>query len=477
MDSRSLIVAIVIPTGIFLLLLFYLTRRFCYNSKEQPQQQSIQRVSSLQNGITKLHQQELIFNNKRRTNYYVLRRGVSSKPLFNWSDNPSLITDAVENGWSRFAFTKFTSSPSIQSNKSILGYCGPTGDGKDNETVEIGWEVCEGSADVMQKIRFNSRSKNSFPPTVIKSALPLPGPAVGNLSPFPQEAYFEITILSSYEEENESKMIGMKRVNKEGEKIKLIPEVDAGENASSESLVHVTSSNGNGASTRGGFGKIEELKGRSGDKDIVEGKSEFGGLSVGLAGGSFVPAKVPGSYSGSIGFNSDGSVYLEGVKVSSELEFNEWGKAETVIGCGYNPTQKKVYFTIDAKLVREVLCTTEEFTTPLYPILAANTNVTVVVNFGQRTFKYTQANLHRTPNPCFVKQSTNSPILGYDDSRELFSMGRIDAHWLDRSTKRNAQYFGSVNRGTSDYDEFSDGDLFEIVLDNNSRGRSPSMHL
>lgn len=131
---------------------------------------------------------------------------------------------------------------------------------------------------------------------------------------------------------------------------------------------------------------------------------------------------------------------------------------------------------MDSKLVREVYCSTEEFATPLYPILAANSDITVLINFGQSVFEYTQANLHRTPNPCFVGPMASSPIIGLDDSKELFSMGRIDAHWLDRSTKRSAQYFGSVNRGMSDYDESSEGDLFEIVLDNNSRGRSPNTH-
>lgn len=166
-----------------------------------------------------------------------------------------------------------------------------------------------------------------------------------------------------------------------------------------------------------------------------------------------------------------------GVKLKTEVESNEWGKTDKVIGCGYNPSQKKVYFTIDGQLVHEVHCTKEEFATPLYPTLGANGDVTVLVNFGQSVFKYAQANLHRTPNPCFMGELTSSPILGFEDSRELFSMGRIDAHWLERSTKRNAQYFGSVNRGISDYDESSEGDLFEIVLDSNSRGRSPSTHI
>lgn len=145
-----------------------------------------------------------------------------------------------------------------------------------------------------------------------------------------------------------------------------------------------------------------------------------------------------------------------------------------MIGCGYNPSQKKVYFTINAKLVRSVHCTTEEFETPLYPVLASNTDVSVLVNFGQSVFKYIQANLNRTPNPCFIKQLVSSPIIEFEDSKELFSMRRIDVHGSDRSIKRNSN-FGSVNRGMSEYDESSEGDLFEIVLDNNnSRGRSPS---
>lgn len=336
----------------------------------------------------------------------------------------------------------------------------------------------------MQKIRLNSglhkivttTSSSMAAASVIKSALPLPGPALGNSSPFPQEAYFEITILSTYEDEIEITSNGKVRANKgDGEKIKLIQENPAGEKASSESLIHVTSSNSNGTYTRGVLAKIEELKDRNGGKDIVEGKTEMGiVLSVGLAGGGSLPLKLPGSYPGSVGFNSDGSVYLEGVKLATELE--EWGRSEKVIGCGYNPSQKKVFFTVDSKLVREVHCTTEEFATPLYPTLAANSDVTVLVNFGQSVFKYTEANLQRTPNPCFMGALASSPIIGFEDSRELFSMGRIDAHWLDRSTKRSTQYFGSVNRGMSDYDESSEGDLFEIVLDNNSRGRSPSTH-
>ncbi|KAK1554461.1 hypothetical protein Q3G72_012493 [Acer saccharum] len=55
--------------------------------------------------------------------------------------------------------------------------------------------------------------------------------------------------------------------------------------------------------------------------------------------------------------------------------------------------------------------------------------------------------------------------LGYEDSKELFSMGRIDSEWLNRSSTK------AGNR-TSEFDEESEADLFEIVLDNS--GRSPN---
>ena len=48
-------------------------------------------------------------NNKGNYNYYVFRGGgVSGKiSLFNWGDHSSMAVDAVENGWSRFAFAGF----------------------------------------------------------------------------------------------------------------------------------------------------------------------------------------------------------------------------------------------------------------------------------------------------------------------------------------------------------------------------------
>ncbi|KAI3726659.1 hypothetical protein L1987_66458 [Smallanthus sonchifolius] len=400
-------------------------------------------------------------------NLSVSRRETSSKILFNWSDNPALVTDAIENGWSRFAFTEYvsSSSSSFRSNRFLLGSCATGGDVDD---VDISWEVCQGSADFMQKIRLNSGLKKVGKTTssamaaasVIKSALPLPGPALGNSSPFPQEAYFEITILSVYESENGSDINGKGRVNSgEDENIKLIQE--------------------NGLNERGVLVNVEELKGRSCTMDIVEGRNELVVmLSVGLSGGGSLPVKLPGSYPGSVGFNSDGSIYLDGIKLVNESNIERWERTDKVIGCGYNPSQKKVFFTIDSKLVHEINCKGEEFGTPLYPTLAANSDIMVLVNFGQSYFKYAPANLQRTQNPCFIGPMTNSPSLGYEDSKELFSMGRLDSQWLNQSTTRSGPYLSNVNKGMpKDFDEASEGDLFEIVIERNCYKRSPNMHL
>ncbi|XP_073032976.1 uncharacterized protein [Primulina eburnea] len=204
----------------------------------------------------------------------VLRHGISTEnPIFSWADHPSLITDAVENGWSRFAFTTLISSPSVKSAKSLLGVCAAGGP----IDAEIAWEVCQGSADFMQKIRLNpglkkiiaSVSSSMGVVSVIRTPLPLPGPHLGNSS-FPQEAYFEITILSWNENIHDHLVDKERKYKSEGEKIKLIGE-DFNAKMNSDSLHHVNGRN-----------KIEDMK-LGGKKD---GKNEVIFLSVGFTGGA-----------------------------------------------------------------------------------------------------------------------------------------------------------------------------------------------
>lgn len=406
----------------------------------------------------------------RSNSYYVLKPEVSPAPRFNWADHPSLITDAVENGWSRFAFapSHTSSSPSVRSTKStLLGACA-AGDRRESD-VETGWEICPGSADFLQKIRLNSGLKKpSWCHSFIRTGLPLPGPQLGNSS-FPQEAYFEITIL---ENDFDYDPFGNRRRSSgkvEGERAKLIQENMNAKLNYSEWLVHVKNSgNGNNNGNR----NFEELRGGGKEESPVM-------LAVGLSIGGSAPLRVPGSYWGSIGFNSDGSVYLDGIKLIFKSEKAEWGKIDKVIGCGYNPNQRKVFFTVDSELVHVINCKSEEFDTPLYPTLASNIDTTVLVNFGQSVFKYAPANSQRTPNPCFIGPPAKSPALSNEDSKELFSMGRLDSQWaLNRTATRaghnatNNNNSGSIHNRGLDFDAESEGDLFEIVLD--SSGRSPN---
>lgn len=160
-----------------------------------------------------------------------------------------------------------------------------------------------------------------------------------------------------------------------------------------------------------------------------------------------------------------------GIKLVFESEKAEWGTSQNkVIGCGFNPRQKKVFFTAGSDLLHMIHCKPEEFGAPLYPTLAANSDITVLVNFGQCPFEYTPANAHRTPNPCFIGPVVNSSAtaLCCEDSKELFSMGRIDSQWLNGSVYRGSH---DNNNSSVEFDDVSEADLFEIVLDSSS-GRS-----
>lgn len=467
MAGSSAVAAAAVSIAVLALLLtgFYFWRR---RRRGLIESQTIEKLQSVENsqqrsgsGTLKLHYQSESEGKRRLSNFHP--RGVSQKPLFSWDDSPSLVNDAVENGWTQFAFTSnMSSSPTSRSR--LLGLCTAGEIEKEIPETEISWEVSQGSADFMQKIRLNSGFKktinntiSSYPSasSVIKTALPLPGPP---LASFPQEAYFEITILDVSGHEKESTVVA-----KEGERIKLIPENHSSK-ASSESLAYFTLNNK--------VSNVEESKLNGKEEDeVVEDVM----LSIGLISGGFPPSKLPGSYSGSIGFNSNGSVYLDGIKLVFESERAEWGRPEKVIGCGFDPKQKKVFFTVDSELVHVINCKSEEFGSPLYPTLAANADVTVLVNLGQGVFKYTPA--QRTPNPCFVSPLVNAGggFHGneYEDSRELFSMGMIDSQWFSQLTPKSSNNLVVDQRKddelSNDMEICDEIELFEIVVEDEQR--------
>lgn len=387
------------------------------------------------------------FETKRRPSYYhIFGRGSSTKTSFNWSDHPSLITEAVENGWSRFAFTSLTIKTSLfNSVRSTGEYF--------NNPVEESWEIGSGSVDFMQKLHFRKKgrkyvgspdSMNYY--STVRMSLPLPGPPV--VKSFPEEAYFEINVLSSSEDNNNN--------GGEGEKTKLLIQQSNSCSASSkESLFHVSSISGSQL--------LEELK---------MGKKNGGvKMSIGLSVGGIVTTRLPGTYPGSIAFNSDGSVFLGGMKLVFESGKEDEVKTGKVIGCGFDPRKKKVYFTVDSELVHEINCKSEEFGMPLYPVLATNIDISVLVNLGQSKFSYPPANSYRTPNPCFICPVANSSptAFRYEDSKELFSMGRIDAEWLSHSATTKSTVSNSSDHYYNEEEEVPEAELFEIVLDSTGR--------
>lgn len=242
------------------------------------------------NSLTRRESQE------RNNQFDQRRKKKGRKDFFSWIDHPYLASDAIENGWSRFSFTSYKSNdmssyPSKKSSTSstFLGACGGSDEYVRENEAEISWEVCEGSNEFMQKVRLNPGLKECFfhpnntstsVASVIRTSLPLPGPFLGNHA-FPQEAYFEITILHSWN--GDCELVG----RREGEKTKLLIE---------------------DSSNEGDLKSVEEMK--------VEGKegrtSESVMLSLGLTGGGGIPLRVPGTYPRSIGFNSNGSVFLDG---------------------------------------------------------------------------------------------------------------------------------------------------------------------
>ena len=140
-----------------------------------------------------------------------------------------------------------------------------------------------------------------------------------------------------------------------------------------------------------------------------------------------------------------------------------WNVVNTTIGCGFDPTSKNVFFTLNGELVYEINALGTEFGHPLFPTVAANYDVTLLVNFGQCSFSYAHANRHRIADPGFRQRSAKNVVM-IEDSGDLFSMGRIDSRWFE---VRFPSMGGSHPLGL----DAADSDLFEIVLDNSRRRR------
>ncbi|KAK8952615.1 hypothetical protein KSP40_PGU021909 [Platanthera guangdongensis] len=272
------IIAGAVPgAAVFLLLSILLIRCLC-RRKEQKQIVSAQNLpqaagkfkpGNIHAGINKFH---LSYKSGRSLRFHNLNHHHRSPAFpppspFNWEENPRFIAEAVETGWPRFAFSAPTPRASSGS--------------------EIGWEIPSNSSEFMQTVKLNTlpnRTAENPSLSWVRTSLPLPGPALGG-GAFPQEAYFEITILYL---RKKLQSTASKRVkNHERDRAKLIRE-NSGAGimfASQEPILH-------------------PYQGNSGDVTVSLGLISSGAASLGQA--------KPGTFPGSIGFHSNGSVFLDG---------------------------------------------------------------------------------------------------------------------------------------------------------------------
>ncbi|WVZ74610.1 hypothetical protein U9M48_022772 [Paspalum notatum var. saurae] len=423
--------------------------------------------------------------------HHVLRHrggGAQHQGPFQWADHPRLVTEAAENGWAQFVFAVAPPrSKSSASSSPLWGTCPVCDAGTSRDMgaeAAAAWEVPAGSAERMQAVRLNpaaaaasskkwllpgsitsplrgdpaadAAGNNPYALCLARMSLPLPGPPLAG-APFPQDAYFEITIIYLNTKRPEWSASRASRRGRDGagesDRVKLISFAPDTKDPVQE----------NGAG-----------------KQHQEDKQRHLIMSLGLAAASAAPPRpsLAGTYASSIGFHSNGAVYLDGMKLVYESDKSSWAGVDKVVGCGFEPAKRKVFFTVDGQLVHAVSCNAEAFANPMYPVLASSFDVMALVNLGQGKFRYAPANARRTANPCFVRDAPavdaragSDALMGldFDDSGELFSMGRVDSGWLAEVSKASRSRKDSIAGGggsgaASVGDPEPESELFEISL-------------
>ncbi|CAB4474799.1 uncharacterized protein OCT59_015550 [Rhizophagus irregularis] len=112
-------------------------------------------------------------------------------------------------------------------------------------------------------------------------------------------------------------------------------------------------------------------------------------IAIGLATKNYSINRLPGCDTHSVGFHSDEgrTFHNEGYTGSKYAE--KWGKVNDVIGCGYCPNTGQIFFTMNGKNLG--IAYTSLFYN-WYPTIGSNGFCSLNVNFGQKEFKYKEAN-------------------------------------------------------------------------------------
>ncbi|KAH9297274.1 hypothetical protein KI387_028956 [Taxus chinensis] len=485
MEPWMIALVAALPAAMAITCIFYIACSRHLHRKSNPQEAFDKARSKYHSGLQKIREASTYPNLKhsnrvasvwrnsdRYGHHYPLR-------VFKWNENPSLISEAVEHGWALFGFTKTfgATSPS--------NFYGPYDSFSHGEGVEpeISWEMGPG-VDYLQKIRLNpglpSKENTNFhvPVQSVQTAFPLPGPPLGALS-FPQEAYFEITILAENVEHIAS--LGLSKRFEEDEEVKLISQSFNSE----DHLQHISSEMTPTNSSRKYKVGVAAKKSPGSNSKGLDNHFQLNGMdpasipkviSLGLAVGGTALHRLTGCEPGSVGFHSTGLVFLNGMAQLDDEEKQHkpastkrvWDAINTVIGCGFDPAKRRVFFTLNGDEVYSLICNSDDFSHPLYPTIAANYDVTLLINFGQSPFEYLLGNDQRVADPCFKRPLLNNPVKipstsPNENSDDLFSM-RIDSPWMG-----NAGWSNSLDLQNRSLPSETETDLFEISLEGNNK--------
>ncbi|CAB4472720.1 unnamed protein product [Rhizophagus irregularis] len=112
-------------------------------------------------------------------------------------------------------------------------------------------------------------------------------------------------------------------------------------------------------------------------------------IAMGLATKKYPLNRLPGCNTHSVGFHSDKGRIFHNEKYSGSKYAEKWGEVNDVIGCGYCPKTGQVFFTMNGNYLG--IAYTGLFHN-WYPTIGSNGVCSLKVNFGQKEFKYKEAN-------------------------------------------------------------------------------------
>lgn len=262
----------------------------------------------------------------------------SSIPLraFQWSEHPSHVITALEHGWAAFAFSYAASAMGAFAGPvhqmwemcgscSAMKFCAP----------EITW-TSQSSEECMQQIRLNPGLRSNkdgcvLPVQALQTALPLPGPVLGPC-PYPQESYFELSVLASGNElsSEHSSLAGSERVKliaqtltsdryQRGQSLGEFTDAEFCRKINSQMKSDVGVEDGKQMCSKNMTSSENEQEGNGeqlGDESMLQKADQIDWdelLSVGLAGADAPPFRLSGFDPGSVGFlSADGQCYVNG---------------------------------------------------------------------------------------------------------------------------------------------------------------------